>query len=67
MNNEESAWSRPLTVVILLDIDGDKWIDDVEFYDEVINDIETAEGYGISILDKISKHYGYKRELNETK
>ena len=38
------------------------WLDDKKFYDEIIYDIENYTNYGLSVLDKISKHYGFKRK-----
>ena len=38
------------------------WLDDQNFYDEIIEHIEEYEDYGISALDMIAAHYGYVRE-----
>ena len=35
------------------------WLDDATFYDEIENSIGNYTDYGISVLDKISKKYGY--------
>ena len=37
------------------------WLDDDKFYNEIISDIVDYSDYGISVLDKISGHYGYER------
>ena len=38
------------------------WLDDDKFYNEIIREIEDYYDYGIPVLDKISKHYKYKRK-----
>jgi len=35
------------------------WLDDEDFYNEVIDLIDNYTNYGIPALDKISRHYGY--------
>jgi hypothetical protein len=35
------------------------WLDDADFYNEVIDLIDNYTEYGIPALDKISKHYGF--------
>jgi hypothetical protein len=35
------------------------WLDDADFYNEVIDLIDNHTEYGIPALDKISKHYGF--------
>lgn len=37
------------------------WLDDEVFYNEISESIENSTGYGISVLDRISEYYGYKR------
>lgn len=37
------------------------WLEDPKFYDEVIDLIDNYTNYGIPALDKISAHYGFKR------
>ena len=37
------------------------WLDDPEFYDKIIPEIDDYYDYGISVLDSISKHYGFER------
>ena len=37
------------------------WLDDPEFYDEIISEIEDYYDYGIPVLDKISEKYGFVR------
>ncbi len=38
------------------------WLDDPEFYDEIIDEIDNYTNYGIPVLDKISAKYGYVRK-----
>ncbi len=37
------------------------WLDDEDFYNEVLPLIENYTDYGIPALDKISEHYGFVR------
>lgn len=37
------------------------WLDDENFYNEIIEMIDDYTNYGIPTLDKISEHYGYVR------
>lgn len=37
------------------------WLDDEDFYNEVIDLIDNYTDYGIPALDKISEHYGFVR------
>jgi len=37
------------------------WLDDDEFYNEIIDSIENYTNYGIPVLNKIAKHYGFVR------
>lgn len=37
------------------------WLDNKEFYDEIIDMIDNYSNYGIPTLNKIAEHYGYKR------
>ncbi len=37
------------------------WLDDPEFYDQIVFDIDNYTNYGMSVLNKISKHYGFVR------
>ncbi len=37
------------------------WLDDPDFYDEIISEMEDYYGYGIPVLDKISAKYGFVR------
>lgn len=35
------------------------WLEDKEFYDKIIDEIENYYDYGLPVLKKISKHYGH--------
>lgn len=37
------------------------WLDDEDFYNEIIDLIDNYTNYGIPALDEISKHYGFVR------
>ncbi|MCK5217842.1 MAG: hypothetical protein KAJ93_08635 [Methanosarcinales archaeon] len=38
------------------------WLDNDDFYNEIIGLIDNYDSYGIPALDKISEFYGYKKE-----
>lgn len=40
------------------------WLESKEFYSDIIDDMEDYDNYGIGVLDKISKHYGYDYEAD---
>ena len=35
------------------------WIDDEKFYNEIVDEMDSYNDYGLAVLDKISKHYGF--------
>ena len=35
------------------------WLDDPEFYDKIVHEIDNYYDYGLPVLDKISEKYGY--------
>lgn len=37
------------------------WLDDKEFYADIVDEIDNYYAYGIPVLDKISSHYGYEK------
>lgn len=37
------------------------WLDDKDFYADIVDMIDNYTNYGIPTLDKIAEHYGYER------